>query len=406
MDIIKATLPETPAVKADATDATERQSLQVSPITRPSPFAVARWLSRLSTQDHARVLEEHARRPSLTMAAALLRVTLRHRRGSVSPNTWRAQKTRWAYWRQWMKRAGVPALNPPLHAIEGCLREAMTHWRASTLKSFVTFVGLMHQLAGVTNPFATPSGRALWRSILREVIKRCDGFERQAVPLTYNLLRPVLKWLDTQTTPIAIRNAAILSAGYDMLARSAELIALRIEDIRWHHDGSAAVLIRRSKTDPLGEGGAWAFWRPSTVERVRRWLQLLGNPEKGYLWRALRGRRGDRGWLPGIEPRDMRHGNDITGVIRTSIRLYQERTGQWQGPDYLSFSSHSLRVGAAQDLASAGISDAGIAQAGRWRSYRTMLRYIRHLRPGQGGMATLARLQEARETLEEEEIER
>jgi hypothetical protein len=52
-----------------------------------------------------------------------------------------------------------------------------------------------------------------------------------------------------------------------------------------------------------------------------------------------------------------------------------------------SFSGHSLRVGAAQDLAAAGVSTAAILQAGGWKDERMIRRYLRKLRAREGGMA-------------------
>lgn len=38
-------------------------------------------------------------------------------------------------------------------------------------------------------------------------------------------------------TPWGLRDKAILSLGYDLLARSSELVALRTEDVSWRRDG-------------------------------------------------------------------------------------------------------------------------------------------------------------------------
>ncbi len=44
------------------------------------------------------------------------------------------------------------------------------------------------------------------------------------------------------------------------------------------------------------------------------------------------------------------------------------------------YSAHSLRAGFATAAADAGIGDHRIAQHGRWRSLRTVERYVRHVR--------------------------
>jgi integrase len=52
----------------------------------------------------------------------------------------------------------------------------------------------------------------------------------------------------------ADRERALLSVGYDTMARRSELVALDVEDFSFFSDGSGRVLIRRSKTDQVGVG--------------------------------------------------------------------------------------------------------------------------------------------------------
>jgi integrase/recombinase XerD len=51
------------------------------------------------------------------------------------------------------------------------------------------------------------------------------------------------------------------------------------------------------------------------------------------------------------------------------------------------YSGHSLRVGAAQDMAAVGIGTAAVLQAGGWKDERMVRRYIRKLGALEGGMA-------------------
>jgi hypothetical protein len=70
-----------------------------------------------------------------------------------------------------------------------------------------------------------------------------------------------------------VRERALLCVGYDAMTRREELIAVDCEDLTWCADGSARVLIRRSKTDPEGEGGSLLYLAPQTARCVRTWLQ-------------------------------------------------------------------------------------------------------------------------------------
>ncbi len=61
------------------------------------------------------------------------------------------------------------------------------------------------------------------------------------------------------------------AVAYDTMCRRDELVSLRVEDISAADDGSATILIRRSKTDRTGEG-APAYLSPLTVRLVKTWI--------------------------------------------------------------------------------------------------------------------------------------
>jgi integrase len=52
-------------------------------------------------------------------------------------------------------------------------------------------------------------------------------------------------------------------------------------------------------------------------------------------------------------------------------------------------SGHSMRVGAAQDMAAAGIELGAIMHAGGWKSPDMVMRYIEHLDAQKSGMARM-----------------
>ena len=54
--------------------------------------------------------------------------------------------------------------------------------------------------------------------------------------------------IDAQSDTLAgIRNKALLSLGYDFLARRSELVALRTTDLEFTKDGALKGMIRKSK---------------------------------------------------------------------------------------------------------------------------------------------------------------
>jgi site-specific recombinase XerD len=84
-------------------------------------------------------------------------------------------------------------------------------------------------------------------------LKRSKCLEQQqAVGINRPLL---LKMIDAQPDTLAgIRNKAMLSLGYDFLARRSELVALITRDLEFTKDGALKGMIRKSKTDQYGRG--------------------------------------------------------------------------------------------------------------------------------------------------------
>ena len=175
---------------------------------------------------------------------------------------------------------------------------------------------------------------------------------------------------------IDARNRALLAVAYDTLVRRSELVALQVSDIIEEYDGSATVLVRRSKADPEGRG-ATLYLAPDGVSLVKEWLKRSG-VRKGNLLRSLcRAVVGDQ--------------LDASQVPRI-FKAMAERAGL-PGEVVEGISGHSTRVGAAQDMVASGIEMPAILQSGRWKTTAMVNRYAEHLVARRSGAAQLARLQ-------------
>ncbi len=131
-----------------------------------------------------------------------------------------------------------------------------------------------------------------------------------------------------------LRDAAILAVASDALLRVSEVSALDVQDVDLEEQ---TVLIRRSKTDQEGRGSVQFLGEP-TMKRIRSWLAGSGLTE-GALFRAVN--QGGRVRCGRLSDR--------------SVRRIITRWGRAAGVSG-RVSGHSLRVGGAQSLASAGAS--------------------------------------------------
>ena len=90
--------------------------------------------------------------------------------------------------------------------------------------------------------------------------------------VAYNLDFALQKDVAQQDTLAGIRNNAMLSLGYDFLARRSELVALRTSDLDFTKDGALKGMIRKSKTDQYGRGRL-VFGSERSAKLLRAWFR-------------------------------------------------------------------------------------------------------------------------------------
>ena len=158
-----------------------------------------------------------------------------------------------------------------------------------------------------------------------------------------------------------LRNKAILSLGYDFLARRSELTALSPSDIEFQKDGTLRATIRRSKSDPYGRGRL-VYGSVRSAKLLRKWLTILPRNHTTLFCPTCHGHIVDRPMS----------GRSISEIIkRAVIKTRGER------PRESEVSGHSLRVGAAQDLLTMGYDVAAIMRAGGWSDLKVMNNYLK-----------------------------
>ena len=192
-------------------------------------------------------------------------------------------------------------------------------------------------------------------------LKRSKCLEqRQAVGINHNIL---IKMIAAQPDTLAgTRNRALLSLGYDFLARRSELIAIRRDDLKFTPDGALKGMIRKSKTDQYGKGRL-VFGSERSTKLVRKWLRMKPEEIQPVFCAINHGRCEDRAICD-------RNVNDI--IKRSVVKIKR-----CERPSDLEVSGHSLRVGAAQDLLIKGYDLAAIMRAGGWTDPSTVSRYLR-----------------------------
>ena len=192
-------------------------------------------------------------------------------------------------------------------------------------------------------------------------LKRAKYLEqRQAVGINHDIL---IKMIAAQPNTLAgTRNRALLSLGYDFLARRSELVAIRCDDLEFTPDGALKGMIRKSKTDQYGKGRL-VFGSERSAKLVRKWLRLKPKEIQPVFCAINHGRCESRAICD----------RNVNDIIKRSVVKVKRR----ERPSDLEVSGHSLRVGAAQDLLIKGYDLAAIMRAGGWSDPSTVSRYLR-----------------------------
>lgn len=299
----------------------------------------------------------------------------RHAAGAFSPNTERRFATGSAQFAEWCIGAGVSSLPAAPstvvayleHLASGVSARTGRAYKAGSIANALWCIARLHRAAGAPDPTATEPVRLTMRRIRRERGTRADqvaGFNRPAIDAAIGAAGEDL---------IGLRDRALLAVAYDTLCRRAELVALTVADVQIGTDGIGSILIRKSKTDQEGKGRT-AGLAPDTVRHIAAWISAAGITS-GPLFRSVR----KGGSLGG----DLDAGDVLRIFRRLAVRAgINARIG-----------GHSTRVGAAQDMKSAGITDGQIMQAGGWRSPVMVSRYTESIDARKGAAIKLAALQ-------------
>ena len=302
--------------------------------------------------------------------------------GAYPPNTRKAWACDWAVFIAFCESSNACPLPASRETVAGFVqfcRESAK--KPATVKRYLSTIALAHRVAKLMNPCDDEAVRLEIKAFTNAVGVR----QRQARALGWAGIK---RFLETAGESLpATRERALLCVAYDTMARRSELVAFDIDDFDLLPDGTGRALIRRSKTDQVGEGNS-AYLSRTTVRNLKLWLDAA-DIKKGAVFRRVIGR--------GTVTADA----DGKGKIgdRLSVDAVAQafkRVAKWikmPADDVAQVSGHSIRVGATQDLLALNIDLASVMQAGRWKTNRMPMRYGEHVLAARGGMARAAKEQ-------------
>jgi len=276
--------------------------------------------------------------------------------GAYAPNTLRSYYADATAFVDWCEEQNAKAFPITSATLSIYIEFIKLDLRYSTIRRRISSLRRVNKLLGYQDETQTEEIYLAIRRLKREKLIE----QRQAVGINKDLL---VKMIAAQPETLAgTRNRALISLGYDFLARRSELVALRATDIQFTTDGALQGTIRKSKTDQYGRGRL-VFGSERSAKLVRKWLRHKPKDIQPIFCAINHGRCVNR-------PICDRNVNDIIkrGVIKVKL---------CERPSDLEVSGHSLRVGAAQDLLIRGYDLAAIMRAGGWSNPSTVSRYLK-----------------------------
>jgi integrase len=289
---------------------------------------------------------------------------------AYSNHTKRALRADIAVFSAWCLERGLAALPATPATVTAFIDGMAALRRPATIRRYVSSIATLHRAADLPSPASAEPVRLALRRLHRERGRRQD----QAEGLTSDLRHRLIGGCVASPRLIAQRDAALVMLCYDACLRRSELVALTVADLSIAADGSATVLVGRSKSDPEGRGST-RFLAPDTTSLISTWLMAAGI-DQGPIIRSV-DRYGRVG--PALEAGSV---SRILKRLGREVGLPAEQVSRLSG--------HSLRVGVAQDMVAAGIELPAIMQAGGWRSPEMVARYTERLAVRRGGSARLA----------------
>ncbi|MCY4471156.1 MAG: tyrosine-type recombinase/integrase [Thiotrichales bacterium] len=287
-------------------------------------------------------------------------------RAARAPATRHLYAAAWECFRAFAERAGHDPLCADAELVVRYIDEAGESRTPATLRVHISAIAAAYNEAGR----GSPTKSDLVKRALAGHRKRLGRAARQAAPLdkeafghvceTAHRPRPTRGGrLETvqEAGARALLDCALIGLMRDAMLRRSEVAALTWADLSVERDGSGRVWIHRSKTDQEAEG-AMCYVSPEVLEV----LEVL----------RVTSEAGSSDPIIGLSP------SQICRRIQAACTA-AGLTGEYSG--------HSPRIGMATDLARDGIAMPLILKAGRWKSERTVMRYVEALEVGRGAVA-------------------
>jgi len=293
-----------------------------------------------------------------TIAIEKLRQTIEKIEGAYAPSTIRAYKSNFENFIKFCEENNTNALPASSEIVASYIKKLSNHLKSSSIKIAIASIAAVHNLNSLNDPTQHPDVKIEMRRMYR-ILGR---YAKQAYGINKSLLDKMINATDDSLS--GVRDKAMLLVAYDSLCRRSELVSLEFDDLTINDkDASVKLKLRKSKTDPHGVGKN-LYLSSNTQLALREWINK-SKISSGKIFRAVTASK------------------KIKGSLNSSHigRIYKKIAAKSNVDSNIikNISSHSMRVGAAQDLMLSEASLPLIMNRGRWTKTDTVMRYIENV---------------------------
>ena len=195
-------------------------------------------------------------------------------KGGLAPKTIAAMKSDGRTFAAWCAARAEPWLPATPRVVAAYVEVLAAQAKApATVQRALASIALWHGAAEL----ASPTTHMLVKMARKAHLRAVGARQRQAEPLGETEIGRLVAVIagdiddsDVMVRLTALRDRALLRVAHDTLARAAEVVALRWEDLAVDDAGDGSILVRRSKTDQDGQGRQRWLDR-ATVQALQEW---------------------------------------------------------------------------------------------------------------------------------------
>jgi len=283
---------------------------------------------------------------------------------ALSENTHKTYETGWNSWKRWASDNKQPSSKATADGIRRWLATLYLEGKKpSTLSTYLAAATYKLRSQRGPNPAQHPRVRLLLAGLIRKAAE--EGITtRQADPLRTEHIERITEAaltprrnqpggrLETpeQAQKRADTDIALATTAHDGALRCSELLAITWGNVELsEHTELATIWLHRSKTDQRANGAAVPVSEHAALALAR------------------------------IRPADAAPSDRVFDFSTSTARRRLKAAARTAGINPANITTHSPRIGMAQDLAAAGTEMPGLMLAGRWKTPEIAARYTKRI---------------------------